>query len=184
MIKFITGPMRSGKSLILLREAEKLHLAKQPYVILRPPEDKREFISRSFKSSLNLNIQYLSSAKQIRKYKNILIDEFHLLEERYIPILIEESINNKQIFLCGLLGGSDYPEAPNDLMLLKNNIEILPFVNKIIKTSSICEGCGNKEGNIETTEKDTLTIGDDYHVYCLDCAKDKINHKYLTRYKD
>ena len=176
--------MRSGKSLILLREAEKLHLAKQSYVILRPPLDKREFISRSFKSSLDLKIQYLSHPKQIRRYKNVLIDEFHLIDEDYISVIIEESINNKQIFLCGLLGGSDNPEAPNDLMLLKNSIAILPFVNKIIKTSSICENCGSKEGNIETTEKNTITIGDDYHVYCLDCAKDKINHKYLTRYKN
>ena len=176
--------MRSGKSLILLREAEKLHLAKQSYVILRPPLDKREFISRSFKSSLDLKIQYLSHPKQIRSYKNVLIDEFHLIDEDYISVIIEESINNKQIFLCGLLGGSDNPEAPNDLMLLKNNITILPFVNKIIKTGSICENCGSKEGNIETTEKNTITISDDYHVYCLDCAKDKVNHKYLTRYKD
>ena len=183
MIKLITGPMRSGKSLILLREAEKLHLSKESYVILRPPGGKRDFISRSFKPTLDLNVQFLTHTNQIRAYENILVDEFHLLEEHYIPYLIEESIKNKRIILSGLLSGSDNSEAPNDLMLLKNNIEILPFVNKIIKTSSVCESCGSKFGNLEYTKKETITIGDDYHVYCLDCAKDKINHKYLTHYK-
>lgn len=179
MIKAILGPMRSGKSLLLLREAEKLHLSKKSYVILRNKKDKRTFISRSFKPTIKLNFEYYNSKTQLELYDYILIDEFHLFDTGIIKEIIDASINGKTIITSGLLSGSDIPDKPIDLMLLKQNVEFLPFVDEIVKLKSICENCGNSNGNIEYTDSKEITIGDNYKILCLKCAK---NFGIISKY--
>lgn len=181
MIKMILGPMRSGKSLMLLREAEKLHYAKRKYIILRNPNDNREFVSRSFKPSISLNIVVYSYGMDLSKFDYILLDEFHLFKTDIIPILVDLSLKGKTIITSGLLSGSDYFDRPCDLMTLRQNVEFLPFANEIIKLNSICENCGSTEGNIEHTKSRTITIGDNYKILCLKCAKESgIFSKYLS----
>lgn len=168
MIKVILGPMKCGKSLLLLREAEKLHYANKKYILIRPKKDTRKFISRSFKPSKELNIQFYDGIEVFEQYDYLLFDEFQLFDESIIKIILKY---NKQIIIAGLLGGSNDLQNAHRIELLNNIKEILPFANEIIKLNSICDDCGSQEGNFSYSLNKEITISDDYKVLCLDCLK-------------
>lgn len=156
--------MRAGKSMLLLREAEKLELSKKSYVLVRPRRDTREFMARSFSPSLGLNITKDYSV--IDKYENILLDEFHLFEDEFVEKILDLSIN-KKIIISGLCNGTNDLNKPLNIEVLKNILKVLPFSEEIIKLNAICESCGSEYANYVTTEK--ITISDNYKVLCRKC---------------
>lgn len=89
MIKLIIGPMRSGKSLELLREAEKLHFGRKQYILIRPEIDDREFISRSYKTLHNLNVIKTNNINAIvNEYDYILLDEFQFFDNSITKVMV------------------------------------------------------------------------------------------------
>ncbi|MCR6590534.1 thymidine kinase [Campylobacter insulaenigrae] len=158
MITLILGPMRSGKSYRLLQEAEKLHIANKNYVFIRPSCDDRGFISRSFESRLQLNIQ--NEDCDFKDYDYILFDEFQFFDEKIVQRVLESEAK-KEFYLSSL--NSDI-----HFKIWKNVAKVLPYAEKIIKLHSICETCGCSHANFNIGNG---KIGDDYKVVCKDCIE-------------
>lgn len=186
MIKLIIGPMRSGKSLLLLREAEKLHLSNKKYILLRPVLDTREFISRSFKPTINLNIgiyrnKSLFSKRRVLEHDYILLDEFHLFDKSILKLLLNY---NKNVIISGLSTGFNN-ENERKIELLENIHAVLPYADEIIKLNAICEDCGSMDGNFSLSNSGKIEISDNYKVLCLKCLrKYNINSDFLYNKKD
>ncbi|QPX65308.1 putative thymidine kinase [Campylobacter phage F372] len=161
MIKLIIGPMRSGKSLELLREAEKLHFGRKKYILIRPEIDDREFISRSYKTLHNLNIIKTNNINAIvNEYDYILLDEFQFFDNS-ITNIITDNISKNWV-LCGL-------NINYESKLFENIINILPYADRIYKLSSICEKCGSEYGNHNISNTGEICVGDDYTILCSTC---------------
>lgn len=176
-ISLIMGPMRSGKSLELLRQAEKLHFSNKSYVLYRPEKDTRAFISRSFRPSLNLNIQYYSGENfSESKYDFILLDEFQFFEPDIIKNILE---SDKTFVLCALQSGTNNISEPYNVEVFKNVNSIIPFCGDIKLLTSICENCGDPCATHSYT--DTITVSDDYKILCNNCLNFKISHTQILK---
>lgn len=176
-ISLIIGPMRSGKSLELLRQAEKLHFSGKSYVLYRPKKDTRDFISRSFRPSLNLNIQYYSSENfSESKYDFILLDEFQFFEPDIIKNILE---SDKTFILCALQSGTNNINEPYNVEIFENVNRIIPFCGDIKLLTSICENCGNPCATHSYT--DVITVSDDYKILCNNCLNFKISDTQILK---
>lgn len=166
-LKLILGPMRSGKSMYLMREAEKLHLSNKKYVYLRPENDTRDFLSRSFVPCTDLNIHFYNKNEDYYEYDYLIIDELHLFDKDIIDICI----HHKNVIAGGLSAGFDIdkPFDINQMVLLRNVIDLLPFASKIIKLSAICDKCGSDKANFSIPRGGIIEIGDNYDVLCGAC---------------
>lgn len=176
-ISLIIGSMRSGKSLELLRQAEKLHFSGKSYVLYRPKKDTRAFISRSFKPSLELNIQYYSSENfRESEYDFILLDEFQFFERDIIKNILE---SNKTFILCALQSGTNNINEPYNVEVFENVNRIIPFCRDIKLLTSICENCGNPCATHSYT--DVITVSDDYKILCNNCLNFKISDTQILK---
>ncbi|EKN8003802.1 hypothetical protein PYY25_001835 [Campylobacter coli] len=176
-ISLIMGPMRSGKSLELLRQAEKLHFSNKPYVLYRPKKDTRDFISRSFRPSLDLNIQYYNNEDfSESKYDYILLDEFQFFEPEIINNILE---SNKTFVLCALQSGTNNINEPYNVEVFRNVNRIMPFCGDIRLLTSICENCGGSCATHSYT--DVITVSDDYKILCNNCLDFEIRSNMILK---
>lgn len=161
MLKLILGPMRSGKSMLVLREAEKLHYACKNYVIVRPENDTRDFISRSFKPEINLSIQRYYNGI-LNDYDYLIFDEIHLY-----PLNVIEEIkkSRKNIICAGIQNGVQ----AGRIQMLPNIIELFAYCDEVIKLQAVCESCGSFNGNFNIPRNGKVEIGDNYDIVCKDC---------------
>lgn len=165
--------MKSGKSLLLLREAEKLHFSKLSYVVVRPPEDTRDFVSRSFSPKIKLNIKtYYEDV--FDDYKYLVFDELHLFNSSIIKRLIE---CDNDIICAGLSSGIH----EGRIQVLPNIREILAYSDSIIKLTAVCEECGCFDGNFSIPNGDVVDISDNYTVLCKKCLERYKNRVVSTK---
>jgi thymidine kinase len=194
MIKFITGTMKSGKSMKLIKD---LLESNRDYMVFKPDIDKRnEIESRKhfnytkphiIDSDFNFLEFFYSpeyeytdyDGEKVYEIPNIYIDECQFLTITQIKQL--EKIVNKSfvtnVYFYGLLSDFNY-------RIFNDTIQyILIIADKIIKLKSVCDKCEDNNAKFNYLKEipfagSNVLIGDDaYDVYCSECL-DKIRSLY------
>jgi thymidine kinase len=174
-ITFYNGPMRSGKSTLLISALQRNSYRKNIKTIFyRPKKDSRDFILRSVAIDLkHIEIQSLSDPKEILKTDGdvIGIDELHFISEEIVPYLLELYMKGKEIYVAGLNLDAYGEPWPSVRALL-----CCPEVN-IITCFASCQRCGSRWAT-RTYGKygNAGPIGEDaYESICFKCWQDHFN---------
>ncbi|MDD2504985.1 MAG: hypothetical protein PHF21_01785 [Bacilli bacterium] len=171
MIKVITGPMFSGKSLSLLDEYDKKY-HKSKILLFKPRIDTRDFGVVKTRNNKEVEAILISDLKEINKYLSdkittIFIDEANFLKGD-VNILLDLSINKDlDIFIAGL-------NLTSEQKLFGIMPDILAVAEVIeIKTAS-CNDC-NRDAIYTYYDGDktkTILVGsDNYMALCASCLR-------------
>lgn len=180
MITLILGPMMSGKSSILISQANALKYAKKECVCIYPSKDTRApdgYISSRTGSKIPAiqiaNISDLESVgRNIEAYDAIIIDEIQFLPS--LVSLVKKCLQFRvNVYASGLLGDVNGE-------IFTGVAELLPFANKIIYCEGVCKDCGKPstmsiryiDGKVDHT-RDVIIEGSktgvEYKDLCNEC---------------
>lgn len=190
MIKLFVGPMFSGKSDAILAEAEKLHIANQPYILIQPSFNSRDGGKIKSRSGRELKAEVINVSEKgwlekfselLRKNSWIAIDEFFMFPySREVSYSIIDIIRfygkDRTINISSL--NLDFRGEPWPITK-----DLFPFADVVKVCSAVCSNCGmpanrtqrftkNKEGFWEPSDYDEPVLvveGDKNHKYGASC---------------
>ena len=178
-IEVICGPMFSGKTEALIKQARKELINNQNIHVFKPSIDNRYSNSNVVSHSKNkIECTVVNSAIEIlnfSKNKNtILIDEAQFFDEKIIDVCQELAKNGKKIIIAGL--DRDYEAKPFGQMT--NLISISNNTTKLTSTCSICKKTAEYSFRI-TEEVNQVLIGESekYEPRCESCYYNKKESK-------
>ncbi len=149
MIKLFVGPMFSGKSDAILAEAEKLHIANRPYVLIQPSFNSRDGGKIKSRSGRELNAEVVNVTEKgwlekfselIRKNTWIAIDEFFMFpystESPYSIIDIIRFYGRDRLINISSLN-LDFRGEPWPIIK-----DLFPFADDVKVCEAVCSNCG------------------------------------------
>jgi thymidine kinase len=167
--------MKSGKSLELLRRAERAFIAKQSVIILRPETDTREYISRNFSVTLpilfvnpnDISKAVMNTQQSPEQVRNVYIDEGQFFPNiaRDVLYLKLYNINITIAALNGTAMQTPWPAVQ----------DLIPIVDDITFEHAVCSRCGAEAAYslFNDGSEAGVTIGDaNYEAVCRDCLID------------
>ena len=187
--KLLTGPMYAGKTRRLVNELEKYVIAKKNVAWFEPERDTRggshgSFIAQRMEELKNSNfvhsftftkpeeiIQDVGKLLKYIKVECIFIDEYFMVPftRQFFYDYAKSSIKDIPLVFSGLTVGWD-------AIMIPTALEIIPFMDEILKEDAICMRCGKPanyyyyKGGLEAwNKKDPIDTGDSYECLCHDC---------------
>ena len=193
--KLITGPMKSGKTRQLVLELEQFVIAKKDVIWFEPEKDTRggshgNFLTQrieELKNSPYVHSFRIKSPKDIfekatpiasrNKIQSIFIDEFFMLpfERQFFYDYEKSFLSEIPIVFAGLVSAWSAELFPSA-------INVIPFMDEILKTDAICMECGKPANysyftkNWESNDAVTVDTGDNYKCLCHKCYMQKTSH--------
>lgn len=183
MIELITGPMYSGKSMMLYQKMERYTYAHKKVALVRPYKDSRSYFSHSpvdigLKKLCDTGmIEVLSTNKfdeefvsLLASYAAVFVDEYFMIEN--CAALVSNIGAFQDVYFAGLL-------ATSECKMFDEAIAILPFCDSIVKLNGVCTQCGSQLGNYSYyklgNKTQAVVVGDtDYTCLCRSCYKKSI----------
>lgn len=177
-INVFTGPMKCGKSHVILQEAKRQLIAGKTIQIFKPDIDNRsekDYVQD--KNGNKLKAVNINTIDDIKKYDAdvYIIDEFQFLDGD-VKVIEELAQQGKKFFIAGLnLTSEKKPFGKmGDLLCVSDNVTTMTSICEICKRDnaifSFYKG-DNKVGDIE--------IGDmDYVPVCRECY-----NEIVTKFK-
>ena len=169
-ITVITGPMRSGKSKLLLEYINKT----SNYISFKPSFDDRDFgviKSRNGQSVKAININILPDIVQHLNSSSIdvvFIDEIQFFNdiENIKPLLTKLNDLDIDLVVSGL-------DMDSNFNIFTTTSIFMAYANEIIKLNDVCECCNKDKSYISfcKIKKDSqILTGDEiYEAICLNC---------------
>lgn len=189
MIKFYTGVMKSGKSLLLIEEIEK---CKKNYLIIKPSVDTRDgaFVATRAHERKHSAVLIDETSEpivnmffnSILHYDVIFIDEVQFFSKEFIDnLLFHAQMLNIDIIASGLLKDFRLDYFPASQMIMKYK----PHASYLM---GVCYHCNETLASIDIlmdaddniiTEGDSIQVegeNDDRHYesLCVDCFDDMV----------
>lgn len=171
-INVFTGPMKCGKSHVILQEAKRQLIAGKNIQIFKPEIDDR--FSKDYVQDRNgnkLKAINIHSINDIEKYEAdvYIIDEFQFLDGD-VSVIENLAQQGKKFFIAGLNLTSE--KKPFGKMG-----DLLCVSDHVVTMTSICEVCKRDNAIFSFYKGDTksgdIEIGDDEYVtVCRDCYND------------
>lgn len=184
MIKFILGPMKSGKTTRLFAEMEKFVYANKEVLFLFPQISDRGFFSRNSDKILETvslhGIKETDSAKQVynegnlaKNWDAIFVDEAQFISAENLDLIIKTCLaKNCSCYISAL--NSDYKGR-----MWASIIDNFHWATDIEMLNSVCDKCGSFEGTHSFREEDNrgkILIGDKvYRTLCDKCFEEVSN---------
>ena len=132
---FITGPMKSGKTLELIARVTPFEYADKKILFLNPKKNIRETNITS-RLGVDAESQVVSSLKEVNASFDVIgIDEVHMFENGDIEIIDQWVRAGKDVFVSGL--DLDYQGHMTDAVLAV--LELRP--DEVVIKSAVCEAC-------------------------------------------
>ena len=130
MRTLFTGPMKSGKSMELLKVAQKLDAHNETYLAFKPKTDTRDIniIKSRCSETPSIPCQMISSPQSIiiilesNPVKNIIIDEVQLFDDEILCVIEYATEAGIQLYAAGLdldFKGNPFKMGPIDMADLK-----------------------------------------------------------------
>lgn len=132
---FITGPMKSGKSLELIARVEPFRFAKKKVLYLQPKLNTRESDITS-RSGVNIGARVVSSLQEVDDSFDVVgIDEIHMFNVEDASIIDQWIRAGKDVFVSGL----DLDYRGTMLEVIHKLLELSP--DSMIVKRAVCESC-------------------------------------------
>ena len=173
----ITGPMRSGKTLELIRLVSVLEAQDKKVIIFKPDIDNRvlddsvkeESVQSRFgisKAAESLNFSFLIINKS-KDFDVIAIDEGHLWDDSLYTVVTMLLKDGKDIIISGLV--QDHRSLPFFYMQ-----SILAIADDIIFLKAVCSKCkeytATKTKRVDGKNDMVIEVGDSqYESLCTKC---------------
>lgn len=132
---FITGPMKSGKSLELIGRVAPFTFAEKKVLFVQPKKNVRETDITSRLGARAEAVVAESLADIDTSFDVVGVDEVHMFPEEDAAVLREWVVSGKGVFLSGL--DLDYRGAL--MPIVRRVIEMKP--DEVIIKQSVCEVC-------------------------------------------
>jgi thymidine kinase len=177
-ITLIMGPMFSGKTTELIRLVQRATIAEKKNLIIKHKIDNRyctdnknitthgnhEFSNSEIRCISEFTPEFINDV--IKDYQTVAIEEGHFFKD--LNDFCKTLANNNIDVIVSALDGS-YEQKMFDEIA-----KLIPNTEKVIKLSSICMSCKNKEGHftIRTIKSDEqILVGgsDIYMSVCRSC---------------
>jgi len=132
---FITGPMKSGKSLELIARVAPFAFADKKILYISPKRNVRE---SNIQSRLGINADALvaSSLKEVGDDFDVVgIDEVHMFEEEDASVIERWVKEGKDVFISGL----DLDYQGKMIPIVKTIFEFRP--DMVLMKNAVCEVC-------------------------------------------
>jgi len=132
---FITGPMKSGKSLELIARVEPFKFANKKILYLQPKKNVRE---SNITSRLGIDAEALvigSLAEVDHDFDVVGIDEIHMFDARDASILEKWIHAGKDVFISGL----DIDYQGKMIEVVQRVLELSP--DSVLTKHAVCEVC-------------------------------------------
>ena len=166
-INVFTGPMKSGKSQVIINEANRQMIAGKKIQMFKPKLDTRDYEYVADRNGNKLTAINITNIEEIKNYDAdvYVIDEFQFLDGN-VNTIEEMASKGKKFFIAGLnLTAEKKPFGKmGDLLCVSDNVQML---------TSICEVCKN-DNAIYTYCKENkvgdILIGDSQYIpECRNC---------------
>lgn len=166
-INVFTGPMKSGKSQVIINEANRQKIAGKKIQMFKPKLDTRDYECVADRNGNRLTAINITNIEEIKNYDAdvYVIDEFQFLNGN-VNTIQEMASNGKKFFIAGLnLTAEKKPFGKmGDLLCVSDNVQML---------TSICEVCKNDNAIYtyckENKEGDILIGDSQYMPVCRNC---------------
>lgn len=181
MVKFILGPMKSGKTTRLFSEMEKFVYANKEVLFIYPEFSKREKLSRNGDKILESVSVYsttqTTTEKELydnawlaKKWDAIFVDEAQFISTELLTLIIKTCLaNNRSCYISAL--NSDYQGR-----MWASIIDTFHYATNIEMLNSVCDKCGSFEGTHSWRKEDgkgQVVIGDNnYKTLCDKCFEE------------
>lgn len=175
-IEIISGPMYSGKSAELIKRAETLIYANEPFVVFKPSVDDRDKNFIKSRTGREIKSHIIQDPDEIWDYiqKNtraIIVDEVQFFPKKIVNILKEVANKGIRVIVAGL--DMDFRMRPFSPVP-----ELLSISEFVTKLTAVCFRCGKAAAfskKISSSKKqiDTETQGTKYEARCRVCHKEK-----------
>lgn len=189
---FYSGPMNSGKSMLLLKESHNFDERKIPHLIIKSTIDTRDGSSIihsrplgdkkciAVKPTENVYKKITKEIEKVGKIKYVLVDEVQFMTEKQIDQLSDVvDYLNITVICYGLR--TDFKTK-----LFKGSKRLFEIADELKSIESVCS-CGEKNlfnarvdsnGNVLTTGNQIEVGGEDkYLSMCRKCYKEKTKKK-------
>lgn len=166
-INVFTGPMKSGKSQMIINEAHRQMIAGKKIQMFKPKLDTRDYENIADRNGNKLTAININDIEEIKKYDAdvYVIDEFQFLNGS-VNTIEEMASKGKKFFIAGLnLTAEKKPFGKmGDLLCVSDNVQML---------TSICEICKNDNAIYtyckESKDSDILVGDSQYIPVCRSC---------------
>lgn len=172
-IQVYTGPMRCGKSQMLLEQYNRCKIAKKDIIMFKPKLDSRTpqlVADRNGKQVEAIEVKsikdiynYILDYKKLYNYNKlpdcIFIDEFQFFNDSVEPILKISDFGIK-VYIAGLNLSADRKPfgSMNNLLCIATNVDILTAVcEHCYKSDALYTFCNEKRNN-------GILIGDEQYI--------------------
>jgi len=176
-INVFTGPMKSGKSQMIINEAHRQQIAGKKIQMFKPKLDTRDYECVADRNGNRLNAINITDIEEIKNYDVdvYVIDEFQFLDGN-VNTIQEMASQGKKFFIAGLnLTAEKKPFGKmGDLLCVSDNVKML---------TSICEVCKNDNAIYTYCKENKSTdilVGDSQYIpVCRKCYDKLINGSIL-----
>lgn len=166
-INVFTGPMKSGKSQMIINEANRQVIAGKKIQMFKPKLDTRDYENIADRNGNRLTAINITDIEEIKNYDAdvYVIDEFQFLNGS-VNTIEEMASKGKKFFIAGLnLTAEKKPFGKmGDLLCVSDNVQML---------TSICEICKNDNAIYtyckESKDSDILVGDSQYLPVCRSC---------------
>lgn len=166
-INVFTGPMKSGKSQMIINEANRQVIAGKKIQMFKPKLDTRDYENIADRNGNKLTAINITDIEEIKNYDAdvYVIDEFQFLNGS-VNTIEEMASKGKKFFIAGLnLTAEKKPFGKmGDLLCVSDNVQML---------TSICEICKNDNAIYtyckESKDSDILVGDSQYIPVCRSC---------------
>ena len=166
-INVFTWPMKSGKSQMIINEANRQVIAGKKIQMFKPKLDTRDYENIADRNGNRLTAINITDIEEIKNYDAdvYVIDEFQFLNGS-VNTIEEMASKGKKFFIAGLnLTAEKKPFGKmGDLLCVSDNVQML---------TSICEICKNDNAIYtyckESKDSDILVGDSQYIPVCRNC---------------
>lgn len=186
MIEFISGPMKSGKSKMLLERIFDKENQKQTYMVIKPAFDTRDghyvksratvLTHKAIMVNDENDEQVINLIFSLSLYDHLFIDEVQFFSTTFIKELLDSGIN---ITASGLMFDYKGNVFPSSGLLLKH----ADTFHSLDGTCDHCGSIGRDDVLIDTDTNELITEGGSflvedknnryqYKTLCIDCLNE------------
>uniref|UniRef100_A0AC35U4I5 Thymidine kinase n=1 Tax=Rhabditophanes sp. KR3021 TaxID=114890 RepID=A0AC35U4I5_9BILA len=169
-ITLLVGPMFSGKTTELFRQANMYMLKGKKVALVRYAKDNRysdNLASTHDKRTMKaISAIHLSEVfDKLMECEVVVIDEGQFFDD--VTSVCDELANAGKIVVVSTLNG-DFQRKPFDSV-----VPLFPLVDKIVKLNAVCMPCGNKAiytfRTVLNSEVEVIGGSDMYKAVCREC---------------